>query len=194
MDKELSALQAKLRSAEGFGGDSFQDKRAVWADQVSGIADYLGSRGVGADELASLRELQNALRCDEFDEHPFDDSDEDREEFLEARTGNVAPSDAILARACAVIDLMTLEGRSEEQAAQLVTRKLLLAGVNPPSGGDARGYMRLVEWRQKLRQDRVAAAAVAEYERFRETIEHIPLRDRLNRVLTERLWDRRAAP
>ena len=99
MEKELSALQAKSRSTDGFGGDSFQNRRAVRADQVSGIVDCLGSRGVGADELASLRELQDALRCDQFDEHPFDDSDGDREEFLEARTGNVAPSDVILARA-----------------------------------------------------------------------------------------------
>ncbi len=189
MEKDLSGLQAKLRAASGSYDASAENKRAVWADHVSGIVDYLGSQGISADELAPLSELQDVLRSDDFESAPFDDEID----FMEARTGNVSPSDAILARACAVMDLLTLEGRPEDQAAQVVTRKLLLAGVNPPSGGDARGYMRLVEWRQKLRQGRVSAGALMEYERFRANIENIPLRDRLNRVLTERLWDRRAA-
>ncbi len=191
MENDLSDLQAKLRSMAGSNRVPAQDKRSVWAEQVSGVVDFLGGQGISAEELAPLCELQDALRND-LDEDPYADDDEDPEEFMEARTGNVAPSDAILARSCAVLDLLVLEGRAEDQAAQVVTRKLLLAGVNPPSGGDARGYMRLVEWRQKLRQGRVPAGALKEYERFRATIEDIPLRDRLNRVLTERLWDRRA--
>jgi hypothetical protein len=195
MDKDFSDLEAVLRAAGGGYKGSGDNKRAVWADHLSGLVDYLGAQGVTPEDLAPLNDLQDALRGDEFGADEFDGGWQDDDEFLEARTGNAAPSDAILARASALIDLLVLEGKSEEVAAQAVTRKLLLAGVNPPSeGGDARGYMRLVEWRQKLRQERVSAAALMEYHRFRATIENIPLRERLNRVLTERLWDRRAAP
>ncbi len=204
MENDLSGLQAVLRAAGGSYETSGDNKRAVWADQVSGLVDYLGSHGVNPDDLAPLSDLQDALRDDAFGVDAGDSIDADDiidaddmevDDFMEARTGNVAPSDAILARAAVVIDLLTLDGKLEDAAAQVVTRKLLLAGINPPAeGGDARGYMRLVEWRQRLRQGRVSDGAIAEYERFRASIEDIPLRDRLNRVLTERLWDRRAAP
>ncbi len=189
MTSELSGLQAVLRKAGNAYDASAVDKRLLWADQVSGLVEYLGTQGISVADLAPLDDLCQALR----NEAAVGD-DVDIDEFMDARTGNADPSDAILARASAVIDLLILDCNSEEQAAQMVTRKLLVAGVNPPmAGGDARGYMRLAEWRQKLRQGRMSPEAAAEYERFREVIADIPLRERLNRVITDRLWDRRAA-
>ena len=180
------------RQTPGAGGSydaSFDDKRQVWAEQLSGLVDYLGSQGMSETDLVPLSDLQRALVDQEFDEE-----DDGPDEFMEARTGNAPPSDAILARAAAVIDLLVLEGKTEEAAAQFITRKLMLAGVNPPDvGGDARGFMRLAEWRQKLRKGLFEADVVAEYERFRDTVAEIPTRERVNRVLTERLWDRRGS-
>lgn len=189
MTSELSGLEAVLRKTGNAYDAEAEDKRLLWADQVSGLVDYLGTQGISVADLAPLNDLCQALRNE-----PDVGDDAGIDEFMEARTGNADPSEAILARASAVIDLLILDCNSEEQAAQMVTRKLLVAGINPPkSGGDARGFMRLAEWRQKLRQGRVSPEATAEYERFRKVIADIPLRERLNRVITDRLWDRRAA-
>ena len=93
-----------------------------------------------------------------------------------------------------MIDLLILNGKSDAQAAGAVTRMMLAAGINPPSsGGDARGFMRLLEWRQKLRQGRVSSDASVEYERFNKQITAIPLQDRVDRVINDRMWDRRTS-
>jgi diguanylate cyclase with GGDEF domain len=47
------------------------------------------------------------------------------------------PSDALLARVCAVIDLLVASGLSEEGAAQVMTRRMIAGGVSAPKTGNA---------------------------------------------------------
>jgi hypothetical protein len=71
-------------------------------------------------------------------------------------------------------------------------RGLVATGVPAPAqGGDARGWKRLLEWRANLANGLVSEAARQEYLDFISEIEQIPPAERVQRVLDERLWDRR---
>jgi len=102
------------------------------------------------------------------------------------------PSDALLARASAVIDLLIKAGHDENEAAQMVMRRLMAIGVPPPEkGGDARGWRRLLEYRNELNQGFGSKGAQFEYQDFTREIEAIPAHERVKRVLDGQLWDRR---
>jgi hypothetical protein len=108
------------------------------------------------------------------------------------RRKNIPPSDAFLARVAAVIDLLIKSGSDEEEAAQLIMRRLMAAGVPPPrQGGDARGWKRLLEWKDDLAKGLASDEAMQEYRRFTQELDTIPAQERLSRVLADRLWDRR---
>jgi hypothetical protein len=102
------------------------------------------------------------------------------------------PSDLLLARGAAVIDLLVKAGADEGEAAQSVMRRLMAAGVPPPTkGGDARGWKRLLEWRTSLGHGLVSSEAQQEYRDFTREIDAIPAEERVKAVLDEQLWDRR---
>jgi hypothetical protein len=105
------------------------------------------------------------------------------------------PSDALLARGAAVIDLLIKAGSDEGEAAQIVMRRLMTAGVPPPQqGGDARGWKRMLEWRTALIQGIASNEAQLEYQDFTREIDAIPANERVRRVLDDQLWDRRRKP
>lgn len=187
MSKQLSDLRAMLSEARNAYDPSEADNRPFWADYVESLARCLRRNGASNRDLLPLTDLETALRFRlEFER-------EDYEDVMDGRTGDTPPSDVMLARASAIVDLLVQEGKSVDVAAQTVTRKLLLAGVNPPEpGGDSRGWMRLVRWRRKLLEGFVKPGVAAEYEWFRAAAAELPAGERVNRVLTEQLWDRRA--
>jgi len=77
----------------------------------------------------------------------------------------------------------------------MVMRRLMAAGVPAPAqGGDARGWRRLLEWRNNLLHGYGAEEAKLEYRAFTDELEAIPPTERIKRVLDERLWDRRRNP
>ncbi len=186
MSNDLIGLQVLMRDA-GLKYDPESSYRAqFWADHVAGLVDHLKGKGMTERDLAPLSDLRDALRSGGAS-YGSDDGQ------LDARTGNTEPSAEILARASAVIDVLMSDGKTEEQAAQSVTRKLIIGGINPPSsGGDSRGWMRLARWRRNLLNGLKPAEAKAEYEGFLASLQEIPVEQRLDRVLTERLWDRRS--
>jgi hypothetical protein len=118
-----------------------------------------------------------------------------RAEGIAERRSSRPPSDLLLARASAVIDLLIKAGYNENQAAQTVMRLLMTAGVPAPvKGGDARGWKRLLEWRIDFVHGVGSAEAIAEYQDFTREIEAIPANERVKRVLDEQRWDRRRKP
>ena len=77
----------------------------------------------------------------------------------------------------------------------MVMRRLVAAGVPPPQqGGDARGWKRLLEWRNEISQGLGSNHAQLEYKEFTREINAIPVNERVRRVLDEQLWDRRRKP
>lgn len=164
------------------------DIAALGAKCLRAVITQLAADGVRAEDLQPLVELQDHLGTvkQKRQQSPL--------ELRDRRHGS-SPSPILLARAAAVIDLLVKAGQDESEAAQSVMRRLIAAGVPPPDkGGDARGWRRLLEWRNSLLQGTGPEDARYEYRAFARELEAIPPAERAKRVLDEKLWDRRRTP
>ena len=111
--------------------------------------------------------------------------------FGERRRGE-RPRGVILARICAVIDLLVEGGMSKEGAAQVMARRMLAIGLSAPVGRHRTGWQRLLEWRAKHLSENSASDEVVEaYYAFSDLLDALPDEEKLERVLDQRLWDRR---
>ncbi len=84
-----------------------------------------------------------------------------------------------------MIDLFVKRGYDEGEAAQLIMRRMLSAGIPPPKqGGDSRGWKRLLAWRIDLSHGIGSPEAKDEYRDFTRDIEAIPADERLSACST----------
>jgi len=165
------------------------DIAALGAKCLRALITQLAAEGVRAEDLQPLVELQN--RLGPVKPEPRQSSPE----LPRDRRHGSSPSPILLARAAVVIDLLVKAGQDESEAAQSVMRRLVAAGVPPPDkGGDARGWRRLLEWRNSLLHGVGPEDARHEYRAFARELEAIPPAERAKRVLDDKLWDRRRAP
>jgi hypothetical protein len=174
----------RTRRVQAQDGNS-EDKLSLGAKCLHVLIAQLTEEGVPQEDLQPLVELEVVLQ--KLREPQGND-------IAKRRKGR-PPSEALLARASAMIDLLIKAGNDESKAAQAVMRLLMAAGVPPPQkGGDARGWRRLLEWRDRLGHGIVSAEAQQEYEEFSREIAAIPANERVRRVVDEQLWDRRRKP
>ena len=184
VDRIGAALKA-LRQTHGHDAQS-EDKISLGAKCLHVIVAQLTEEGLPQEDLQPLIDLEAKLR----------------QLMVQAQGEGVAnrrkrrpPSDIFLARASAVIDLLIKAGHDESEAAQMVMRRLVAVGVPPPEkGGDARGWRRLLEWRNEISQGFGSQEAQLEYQDFGREIDAIPANERVKRVLDDQLWDRRRKP
>ena len=184
IDRIGAALKA-LRQTHGHDAQS-EDKISLGAKCLHVIVAQLTEEGLPQEDLQPLIDLEAKLR----------------QLMVQAQGEDVAnrrkrrpPSDIFLARASAVIDLLIKAGNDENEAAQMVMRRLVAVGVPPPQkGGDARGWRRLLEWRNEISQGFGSQEAQLEYRDFTREIDAIPANERVKRVLDDQLWDRRRKP
>jgi hypothetical protein len=177
----LRALRDTHTAEEG-------DVTVLGAKCLRAVITQLAADGVSTDDLQPLVDLQ--VRLGDMRKPKPGPSVMQRD-----RRHSSAPSPVLLARAAAVIDLLVKAGQDESEAAQSVMRRLVIAGVPPPEkGGDARGWRRLLEWRNSLLHGVGPEEARHEYRTFTRELEAIPPAERVQRVLDEKLWDRRRAP
>lgn len=183
-DRIGAALKAVRRAHAQDGGG--EDKLSLGAKSLHVLIAQLTEEGVKREDLQPLVELEAILQK----------LKEQRQgKGAAERRRNRPPSDGLLARAAAVIDLLIKAGYDEAEAAQAVMRRLVIAGVPAPlKGGDARGWKRLLEWRAELMHGLVSAEAQHEYQDFTREIEAIPAPERVKRVLDQQLWNRRRLP
>jgi two-component system, cell cycle response regulator len=106
------------------------------------------------------------------------------------RREGAPPSDALLARISAVVDLLVDSGLSEEGAARLMIDRMVSVGVRFPTTGSAR-WKDLLAWRSDLQNGAAWEDVVREYQEFAALIKAIPPHERVDRVVQEELWDRR---
>ncbi len=170
----------------------------------------LEERGIDAGELTPLMKLRQAVRALDpgaaaapqtpppassaaaADGSPFEAPNGDRHYTPDGRRGLVEASTNLLARASAVIDIMVKGGQTPEHAAQVVTRQLLGVGIKlPESGGDARAWKRLFNWRNSLIHYKRSGQAWDAYCDFKEQLAIIPPEQRLRRAVGDHLWDLR---
>lgn len=181
----VDRLGAALRALRQVHAREGEDKTLLGAQCLHVVIAQLAEEGLSQEDLQPLIDLEASLHRPMAHSH--------------AEGGRVAnrrksrpPSEALLGRAAAVIDLLVKAGYDESEAAQVFMRRLLAAGVPPPQhGGDARGWKRLLARRADLNHGVGSHEALDEYQEFTREIEAIPANERLKRVLDEQLWDRR---
>ena len=109
--------------------------------------------------------------------------------FQDRRNVSSAPSAAVLARAACTIDALMTMGHTAESAGQLVARQLVNARASlPAEGGDARGWKRLLIWRERLQALKKPAAGWKEYCEFTKTLEAMPRPELVRRAQAGTLW------
>lgn len=190
----ITRLSAALKAVRQVFPDQGKDggEVALGAKCLAVVISQLEEDGLTREDLAPLIALETSLR-------PKEQADETRlraeRRAVSERRGGAAPSQTLLARLTAVIDLLVKGGYDESEAAQTLMRRLLAAGVPPPlKGGDARGWKRMLFWRADFSHGLASEEAKAEYRDFNDYLETIPAQDRIKRVLDEHLWDRRRNP
>jgi hypothetical protein len=177
-----AALRA-LRQTQDAG-----DVTSLGVECLRVVIAQLAEEGISPEDLQPLADLEVYLGGPKQSERSQPKMPRDRRHAS-------APSSALLARAAAMIDLLVKGGQDEAEAAQTVMRRLVVAGVPPPTqGGDARGWRRLLEQRNKLLHGAGPEDAKHEYQAFAAELEAIPAGERVRRVLGDRLWDRRRRP
>jgi hypothetical protein len=181
VDRIGAALKA-LRRAHATD-EPGSDPVALGAKCLQALVAQLAEEGVPPEDLQPLSDLEARVR--RF-------MTQTQGPGVANRRKQRPPSDLLLARGAAVIDLLVKAGADEGEAAQSVMRRLMAAGVPPPTkGGDARGWKRLLEWRTALGHGLVSSEAQQEYRDFTREIDAIPAEERVKAVLDEQLWDRR---
>ena len=178
VDRIGAALKA-LRQARTQG----EDKLTFGLKCLHAVTAQLGEEGLSKEDLKPLLHLEARLRQMLTPLHS---------ETVSNRRKRRPPSEALLARVSALIDLLIKAGSGEAEAAQIMMRRLVAAGIPAPKqGGDARGWKRLLEWRDDLGNGLVSEKAQQEYLDFALKIKAIPAPERAQRALNEKLWDRR---
>ena len=107
---------------------------------------------------------------------------------IRERRRTLPPSDALLARVCAVIDLLIDSGLSEEIAAQTMLQRMQEAGVAVDPGNCQRS---IAHWRTAFQNGTATEDARREYQKVLAAIESLPPNERMERVLGNELWNRR---
>jgi hypothetical protein len=183
--ERLSAALKALRLTHDHDGKP-DDKKDLAGKCLKVVLAQLFEDGVPQDELQPLIDLQTEL----VKKPPEAPVHKGRE-----RRRGTGPSETLMARISAVIDLLVRAGYEEGEAAQIIMRRLISAGVPAPvRGGDSRGWKRLLEWRADLLYGLASEEGKAEYEGFTRDLEKIPAGERVQRVLDEKMWDRRHKP
>ncbi len=116
-----------------------------------------------------------------------DDPDEDR------RQGAMEASPQVLARICAVIDLLIAAGFSQEHAAQILTRQMLSKNLKlPATSGDPRGWRRVQLWRQRFLATGRDTREWPTYQEFKDTLIQTFGPAFAHTAVRTPVWDRRS--
>ena len=111
---------------------------------------------------------------------------------IRERRNALPPSNALLARVCAVIDLLSASGLSDKVAAQVMVQRMMAAGIPVPEGAEAGNWWQcILAWRLSFRNGTVTDDALSEYQDVVAAIESVAPHERVECVLSNDLWDRR---
>lgn len=150
---QRAALRQLMRCAESSGDRTSAEWQAAYLEAVDAMLD---SAGLCDEERAPLREIAEVLRQNGG---VGDDGDPDLRWADD------------YARESAQVSYLILTGVGEAEAAQRVARDMVRRKIPlPQHGGDARGWRRLLEFRDRLRHGTAPAAAI---ETYRQRLEEL---------------------
>ena len=214
---ELAILlrDCKLSQAIEFAADLQQDLAELKLDTVEGTASVTCSFGVSElqpgdtpDEVLKRADvglyraktegrnrivtaLVNSGLSDRHRVSRFRERATPSPELRERRCGQPA-CDGLLARVCAVIDLLVAAGFGEEVATHILARKMVSAGIPFPKNTQSEKWDDyLMAWRTAFREGVASNGALGEYRNVIAAINSIPPKDRVDCVLESDLWNRR---
>lgn len=194
LSPNLDRLGAALKALRQTHDDDQGDKTALGAKCLAVLIHQLAEDGLAQEDLQPLIDLETCLRGRRKAEGGEKTNQAEGRERTNRRRGG-APSDALLARVSAAIDMLVKAGYEESDAAQALMRRMMAAGIAAPlKGGDSRGWKRLLAWRSNLVYGGGSAESRQEYQAFTRELEAIPAGERVKRTLDEQLWDRRRNP
>jgi len=102
-------------------------------------------------------------------------------------------SDALIARVCAVIDLLIASGLDEDVAFEAMSQRLIVADIPVPNDRGAtsswRNYLR--EQREVLRNGTPTEGALTEYRSVVAALDAMAPHERVRWALENEVWDRR---
>src|SRR3954464_402852 len=124
IDRIGAALKA-LRQTRGHGAQS-EDKLTLGLKCLHAVTAQLADEGLPKEDLKPLLDLEAKLRQMSAPAHS---------ETVSNRRKRRPPSEVLLARVSALIDLLIKAGSGEAEAAQIMMRKLVAAGIPPPKQG-----------------------------------------------------------
>lgn len=167
------------RLAERYRTLQPHERRDAALDYMFEVAELLTLEADGDDIIAPL-----------LDVIPFIADPAASPLFQDRRAVASAPSEAVLARAAATVDVLMSMGHTAEGAGQIVARQIVNARAGLPNeGGDVRGWRRLLIWRERLLALKKPAAGWQVYCEFGKTIEAMPRPEAVRRAQDGTLWD-----
>ena len=110
---------------------------------------------------------------------------------IKDRRDGLATSQELLARICAVVDLLIASGQSEEHATHIMAQKMLTAGVAAPRDSEGGNWWQAIHaWRAAARNEVATTDALREYQNVVSAIESVPPLERVKCALENELWNR----
>jgi len=186
LSPNLDRIGAALKALRQTHDQDPEDKVSLGAKCLAVLIHQLNEDGLPQEDLQPLVDLEATLRDRRAVSQP--------DGAVERRRGG-APSEVLLARVSAVIDLLVKSGYEEGEAAQMLMRRMLATGVSAPlKGGDPRGWKRLLAWRADISHGIGSVEAQDEYQAFTRQLDAIPPGERLAQALDQHLWNCRRKP
>jgi hypothetical protein len=141
LDDQSDRLQKISRIAATYNTLPPTERREAMLDYLFEVGDLLTELTSSEDITSPLHELIPSLA-----------DPKSRPLFQERRGIASPPGPELMARITVALDLLIEAGELPDYAAQIIARQMVRNGVELPTGGnDARGWKRLLFWRDRLR-------------------------------------------
>jgi hypothetical protein len=161
-------------------------KNELRLEYLALIGEFLLEQGRGTAVLAPLLDIHEALE-EVYRRQRGQKTESERRQSMQIA------SPWVMARVCAVIDILMASGVSADHAAQAVSRQLMASKLSlPEEGGDSRGWKRVQIWHHRLTTIGRAHPQFEAAQRFKDELfgKHGATTAAL--ALNHPLWDRRA--
>lgn len=175
----IAALQ-KLSAS--YATATLNQRREMAVEYLFEVADLLVEMHGSEDVLAPLLDII-----------PYVVDPKGSARFEERRkSGGTGPSDAMMARVSACLDVLIEQGHTPEKAAQNMTRQIVREGAAlPDDGNDIRAWKRLLYWRERLISLKKPPRAVPQFQEFKARLLAMPRRQMLDALNDGAIWNER---